>query len=255
MELRYPQKPNGMYILSKEQLDDVAQMVLKEYMPTVLEQPCAVDIDRLAEECLFLTVQHKTLTLNSQILGLTAFGDVRVPCYDDMLRPTEVDITEGTVLIESQLRARDSRARRRFTLAHETSHWILHRSYHSPSNQQYQFRTERSPKLLIACRAENIESSRRKNQGLNLDGDWEEWQADTMAAALLMPIHTFSDYCSRVLRDYGLRKLQLSGKSMSSTAYEIIEKQAVRFSVSKEAAKIRMKQLGFIQYEPLPFRY
>lgn len=61
MELGYRQKANGMYILNRDQMDDIAAMLLREYAPYALEYARPVDIDALAEEGLFLTVLHKTL--------------------------------------------------------------------------------------------------------------------------------------------------------------------------------------------------
>ena len=54
MKLNYTMKSNGMYILSERDFDDIATLVLTEYMPNVLERPQPVDIDRLATEHLFL---------------------------------------------------------------------------------------------------------------------------------------------------------------------------------------------------------
>ena len=91
------------------------------------------------------------------------------------------------MLIDFSLCGKDCRARRRYTQAHELSHWICHRSYHSPDNRCYEFRKN----SFIACRTENIESYRRNDFSQRTDSDWEEWQADSLAAALLMPKVTF----------------------------------------------------------------
>jgi hypothetical protein len=163
-----------MYILNKDQMDDIAAMLLREYMPSALEYARPVDIDALAEEGLFLTIKNKTLGMGNSILGLTAFEDVKgIPCCDEMFRPTTIDLEAGTVLIHSWLGGYQNRARRRFTVAHECSHWVLHRSYHSPTNQKYTLRTQRFP--YIACRSTDIE---REHPGPRTDDEWEEWQAD-----------------------------------------------------------------------------
>ena len=57
MKLNYTMKPNGMYILSGRDFDDIATLVLTEYMPKVLEWPQPVNIDHLATECLPLDTQ------------------------------------------------------------------------------------------------------------------------------------------------------------------------------------------------------
>ena len=243
MELGYRQKANGMYILNKYQMDDIAAMLLREYAPSTLEYAQPVDIDALAEDGLFLTIQHKTLGMNNSILGLTAFEDVEgVPCCDEMFRPTTVNLEAGTVLIHSWLRGLQNRGRRRFTVAHECAHWVLHRSYYSPTNQQYSFRTQRLP--YIACRAADIE---RAHHGPKTDEEWIEWQADSLASSLLLPLAPFRQTADRAVRKGGRR--YLSGP-VDREYIEIIEEIADTFRVSKTAAEIRLKQLGYIQKAP-----
>ena len=209
----------------------------------MLEHTQPVDIDTLAVDGLFLNVEHKTLGYDDGVLGVTAFHDVDdIPCLDDMYRPTTTSMKEGTVLIHSWLMGYQNRPRRRFTVAHECSHWILHRSFHSPDNQKFTFRTQKwSP--YIACRSSDIE---KKYHQLKTDEDWEEWQADTLAAALLMPLVPFRWAAGRLVQKCGRRYLT---DKVTREYIEIIEEVADEFKVSKTAAEIRMKQLGFIQKE------
>ena len=241
MQLSYPQKGNGLYILSKDQIDEIATMILGEYMPNTLEYPQSVDIDDIVENKLFLTLQYKTLGYGGAILGLTAFEDVKgIPCLDDMYRPTTMDIPAGTVLIHSELRGHSHRARRKFTVAHEGAHWILHRSFHSPTNQRYAFRTGQP---YIACRATEIEQGHRPRK---TDADWMEWQADTLAAALLMPNAPFRTLADRLIQK-GRRRVLID--SVDPEYMEIIEEIADKFEVSKTAAEIRLKQFDYIPKE------
>jgi len=241
MELRYPHKDNGMYILNKDQIDDIAAMVHKEYMPHVLEHTQPIDIDTFAADGLFLNVKNVTLGFTDSVLGVTAFGDEVLPCLDEMFRPSEIKVSEGMVLLHTWLMGYENRARRRFTLAHECAHWILHRKFHCPDNKNYTFRTQRP--LLIACRSDNIE---KKYHQLKTDEDWEEWQADSLAAALLMPLVPFRWTAGRLVQKCGRRYLT---DKVNREYIEIVEEVANEFKVSKTAAEIRMKQLGFIRKE------
>jgi len=241
MVIDYPCKPNGMFVLSKTQLDGLATRVLKNFMPEVLDHPQPVDIEYLLEEKLNLTIKNKRLDFNSEILGVTVFEDEEIPCLDNMYREITISVPAGTILIHTELQGYINTARRNFTIAHEGGHWMLHRQYHSPTNQKYQLRTQRP--AYIACRSVNIESKKRN---LKTDEDWEEWQADTMAAALLMPHDMFSFYSGGLIRKTGNRCLT---DKRSRVYIEIIEEIAYRFMVSKTAAEIRLKQLGFIEKE------
>ena len=123
MDLHYPQKSNGLYILSRNQIDDIATMALREYMPAVLEYPQPVDIEKIVEDRLFLTVQSRMLSLSGSILGMTVFEDTQaIPCLDERLCSTQIDLPAGTVLIHTSLFERENVKRRRYTLAHEGAH-------------------------------------------------------------------------------------------------------------------------------------
>ena len=239
MQLDYPQKANGMYILRNENMDEIAGKVLQTYAPHVLRYPCPVDIVDLAENAFNLTIESRNLSLNNEILGLTAFNDIEYPCYNQDLLPETVDLAYGTVVINKGLVGYDQRARKRFTLAHENSHWILHRSYHSPTNQQFQFRKQNPG--YIACRSTQVETSRH---ALQTDNDWEEWQADSLAAALLMPKEPFIQAARDEL---GLGLSIYRGQTNSFQYYESLARIANQFQVSKNATCIRLKQLGLIR--------
>jgi len=243
MELYYPQKQNGMFILQKNQFDDIASMILQAYQPWALDYPQPIDIVNLAEEGLFLTIKNRMLDFSAAVLGMTVFEDVEdVPCLDDMYQSIKIPLPGGTIVIHSQLSGYERKARRRFTIAHECSHWVLHRAYHSPTKQKYHFRIQRSP--YIACRSPNIECQRHN---LVTDDDWEEWQADSLAAALLMPLMPFRHFAEGLIRTCGMRYLT-DGK-VTRDYVEIIEEIADRFTVSKTSVKIRLKQLGLIRKE------
>jgi len=218
MKLRYPRKSNGMYILKREDMEDIATMLLTEYMPDVLERPQPVDIVALAEEGLFLTIKDKTLGFTDAVLGLTAFGDNQeIPCLDDLYRPMTEVVHEGTILIHTTLQG--DRPRRRFTLAHECSHWVLHRAFYSEGNQEYAFRAR-----YIACRANNIG---RKYHAPKTDEEWGEWQADVLASALLMPVRPFCHIADKMIRKCGRRYLT------DRVDYEYIESLKKSLTCSK----------------------
>ena len=242
---KYPMKQNGMYILKKSDFDDIADMVLEEYMPSVLTYPKTVDIEYLAEECFYLDIKHDTIMPEGKVLGMIAFADTKFDTIDCECIPRQIELEEGTMLIDLSLIGRENRARKRFTEAHETSHWICHRSYHSPTNQSYDFRMNKS---LIACRTENIEQYKKaiKNKVLS-DSYWEEWQADKLAASILMPKRTFVIACSELLRTYQIRRGYLIPGMDTSYAKRIIAELAHMYDVSFKAAQIRMIDLGFIK--------
>lgn len=238
MVLDYPQYPNGMYRLHKGDFDNIARDVMKEYMPGCVDVQQEVDINFLMKECLYLTVRSKNLTADKSVLGLIVFEDATVPCYDLSFNPIDLDLSAGDVLIDISLSGTQNVPRRRFTLAHEASHWILHRSYHSPTNQKYEFRKPYNISL-----GRDIERRFRK---FETENDREEWQANSLAAALLMPKIAFTKTALREInRMYGYEQYPL--KPDGSEEYkEVIQRIASVYNVSMQATEIRLDQLDLL---------
>jgi hypothetical protein len=236
MELNYPQKGNGLYILKRNDIEDIATKTLKEYMPFIFDYCQEMNVEYLAEECLFNTIENRYLSLDGTILGVMSFGKLKGTVFDDMLQPEKIIVEDGTMMIDKSLLAQ--RKRRRYTIAHEASHWILHRSYHSPTKQNFKYRKQQ----YFACRESNIENSAFTPSD---DTAWEEWQADNLAAALLMPKQMFEQFATSIIRKTGAS--YLIERKFSRLNYEIIEEISDMFDVSKQAASIRLKKLGFIR--------
>lgn len=241
MKLNYPLTQKGLYILKNGDYDDIATDFLREYLPSALERPQAVDIDYLATECLFLDIKEANITVEKSILGMIAFGDTEVECYDLAYKPEVMHLAEGTMLIDVCLRGEGNLPRQRFTKAHEVGHWIDHRTYHSPDKRRYEFRAN----PLVVCRSSQVE---RYSYDTNekTPEEWMELQADKTAAAILMPKEPFLDECRSAMRWAGLSTRCLIVGEHKAQSREAIERIADTFEVSKKATQIRMKQLGLI---------
>ena len=79
---------------------------------------------------------------------------------------------------------------------------------------------------------------------LQSDNDWAEWQADSLAAALLMPREPFMEAARDEL---GMGLSCYRGRMDSFQYFESLARIAKQFQVSKNAACIRLKQLGLIR--------
>ena len=120
MKLDYPQKSNGLFVLSKAQIDEIAMKVLTKYAPLAAQQPGTLDIERLAQDDFCLTVLDKYM--RRDYLGLTAFDDLTIRCHDLERQAEILEISEGTMILNATLLHEQNARRRRFTLAHELSH-------------------------------------------------------------------------------------------------------------------------------------
>lgn len=240
MRLNYPQYDNGMFILNKSDFDNIASMILKEYLPDVINKPCVVDINYIVKECLYLNIYSKNITADKSVLGLIAFENALLPCFDLAYNKIDMKLQAGDIVIDLSLSGKWMKFRRRFTLAHEASHWILHRSYHSPTNQPYEFR-----KPYEETFASNIE---KKYITLFSDTDREEWQANSLAAALLMPKGAFLEAA------FSYKEIEVDdeGKIIFDDLQEYINYLhflSSIFEVSRQAAEIRLEQLGVIHMQ------
>ena len=238
MKLYYPQQANGMYILNRNSIEEIATNVLKEQFPMNLEYPTSLRTEILLDN-LGLMVKRKYLGIpGHEILGATIMGDSEelVGC-DMMMNPIVFEENYGTVLINTELCTDKNAPRRRYTETHEAAHWLLHRPYFDRLPQNGQSRH-------IACRS--IENYKRaKKTGI----DWLEWQADSLAAALLMPHGVFYEFARSAIRDAGAtRNYLVEGQTYDRKVfYGAIGFISKRFSVSHRAAQIRMIHLGLIK--------
>lgn len=240
MELNYMQKSNGLYLLKKENIEDIATSVLKDYSPQNLEYPIALNDDDFLQEYLGLSIKQKYIgTFESGILGAIVMTDeLEIPSYDEMFRPTILLETFGNVLISPILAGRENTPRRRYTKIHEASHSLLHQPYYD-----LKANTNNNASL-VACRKIETYNSKKKT-----DEDWKEWQADYLAAALLMPKDIFYSYVHSLLFQRGVHKGYLvEGQYQDKLTFmSIIDDISKKFKVSHRAAQIRMLHLGLIR--------
>ncbi|OQB13017.1 MAG: hypothetical protein BWY15_01981 [Firmicutes bacterium ADurb.Bin193] len=243
MELNYPQKSNGMFIISRDDMDDIANQVLRNEIPSVAEFAKEVDIVYLAKECLFLDILSKCLSPDKSTLGLIAFEDDSISCYDLRYNQKTLDILGGTIVVDISLSGQVNLPRRRFTIAHEVAHWILHRTYHSPTNQKFALKT-------VSCDSKNIENiifiPDSDLRLIRTDPEWEEWQADGLAAALLMPSIPFQRLAiDKISYYYGGNMKQINIQLDPYIYGNIIRDISNVFNVSFAATEIRLKRFGF----------
>ena len=122
---------------------------------------------------------------------------------------------------------------------HEASHFILHQPYFDKlknSNNRITYN-----KTFVAC-------SKVGDSGLapRTESEWLEYQADALAAALLMPKKTFTSYAIDLFRKYGVQGRHITSQANRKN-YNIIEDISQKFMVSKQAAQIRLTHLGLIK--------
>lgn len=152
--------------------------------------------------------------------GMTAF-------YPD--RSPEVSISDRL--------ANDGRRenRLRTTLAHEFGHVHFHRHLWAEKFTMGRLFDRRSTENKVICKRDSILDAK--------DTDWMEWQAGYVSGAILMPVgplrRFISDFC-------GKRGLHAAVSLASEPGRQIMNAVMTRFSVSEDAARVRLLKLGLL---------
>jgi hypothetical protein len=181
---------NTSYTLSQvpyityDALEDYAEKIVADFAPGLLKNPGIIGMDEFLEYYLRLTVDFRRICLNRMVLGITAFNDGVVDIIDeDTGLPDEIEVTTGTVILDTSLTAKRSEPRLRFSGFHEGSHWLIHRKAFASDNPF-------GPAGIYANkyiatkegRGDYIRSTKERN-----DYERMERQADFLAAGILMP--------------------------------------------------------------------
>lgn len=203
----------------KPVIDVIARNTLNSFDYKILAgKPCAVPIEEVIES-LGLVIEHQYLRKNDRVLGETVFENAEIPIYDmDNRCYTTIFVKAGTILIDAHLIETGNDGRLRYTLAHELSHWILHKKLF----------------LGTAELAAKVNGEQFASCLLSIDADKDiERQADLLATALLMPIVKVKQ-AYYALRTEGLNKTT------------VIAKMAKLFNVSAQAMRIRLERHNLI---------
>lgn len=155
------------------------------------------------------------LTPPVDIEGIIQYLDIEIdtkPNFKKMKVLGSININNSKPIIWVNRMANQMEERKRFTLAHELGHYMLH--------------------IAPLTHWENTTGFSDNKIGFNRDDEWnhEEMEANGFAAQLLMP----SEYVKKEFEE-------LSGSSIQK-----LEKLASIFYVSKLAMKYRLETLGLI---------
>lgn len=224
-----------MPYLSRSQIESIADQVINQYKQLYVPQKrlCySINPFELAA-MLGLSVDFQILSDDCTILGMTSPGEVCVTLFDDNMDEIIYYMDGRTILLEKRLLLNPwNKGKLNFTLTHEIGHQIVYRMY---------------PELYGAdCRT--ISSYKRKSRPHAKITDWEEWQADTFAAALLLPEDAIRD----AMFFFGLgERMKLLSKKYSENNYNRFCEMAEFLNASRSALAFRMEQLGLLDNNKL----
>lgn len=230
-------------ILSHKQIEEIAAAVTKDSNEFFFGKesdsvriPRATPIDQLAKDYLGLSVSFARLSSNGSICGLTAYADTEYIVEEKGVKRT-IPLKRNQVLLDESFiqpgQVRQLCGKRRFTLAHECAHQIL-------------FQME-SDEVKRSCEKKYAARTAYSLRDLKTREDWNEWQANTLGAAILMPQKEIDYAVWYFASGKALTNYEGRFSYQDRLALDLICRQ---LGVSKTAAVIRLRQLGYIEDRP-----
>lgn len=231
-------------ILSHANIEEIAAAVTKDFnlfffgaeANEMNRMPQGTPIDQFASEYLQLNVSFETLSADGSLCGLTAYEDTEYAIEKNGTHRT-IPLKRNQVLLDSSFIApgnvRKLCGKRRFTLAHECAHQIL-------------FQLE-SDDTKAACRKLYAERRTYSLRDLKSNEDWNEWQANALGAAILMPQREID---LAMWRFSSAKSIQSFDGWLLQRDRMAVDMMCNTFKVSKTALLIRLRHLGHLEDRP-----
>lgn len=220
-------------VIKKDQFDRIAAEFLEKYCREALVTPMAVPIEAIARDGMGLTVEHVSITEDLSELGKIFFTDGQTEVYlketDEYIRKT---VKKGTIFIDEDVLVKRNGGCERFTLTHECVHWDLHKAYHL-----CQAANDKGMAVAHRCSGKAITEKTARTEE-----DWMEWQAEGIAAAILMPKKMFIQKADELVCELST----ISSLFREEVIKDCLVTALARFfNVSEQSAKIRLSVLEY----------
>ncbi len=223
-------------ILSYNKIEEIATNLTLYFSSLSNNNIDILPIETLAKQYLNLDIKYTKLSDDRSIYGLTAYADTEYRLMIDN-QEKSIELKSNQILLDDIFidpRFSESLSRKKnFTIAHECSHQILFGMEEEKYKSKYK-------KLY----------SMRKNytfRELKTAEDWNEWQANVLGASILMPKQNVVSFIEPLLNG---EKLTDYEKLFTNKDMDILIEFCEFFKVSKTAAIIRLKKLGYIVSKP-----
>ncbi len=224
-------------ILTREDIETIADNIIADFKKEIGIDTSFTLIEQLATDYLKLRVTFERLSNDSGFCGVTAYKDTRFKTVVDG-NARIINVAKNQVILDSDFmevgKIREFCGKRRFTLAHEVAHQILFNLESEEEKLKYD-------KMYSKRKAHTIRE-------LKTFEDWNEWQANALGAALLMPRASVDVFMREIISS--IREnlpFFLKDLNISIYYYYIVDSFCEYFHVSRSAAIIRLKHLGYIR--------
>ena len=220
--------------LSYAEANELCDEMVTQFMEKETQQPKCVNIEGFVKEYLGCAVVYeKFAESDTQKIGFASDGETPLNVLRNG-RAKAVVFPRNTVVLDTDLKKPAESERRRFTLGHEAGHILMTRI---DPDQRARFYRAYSKGAVYSV------------EDLKEMYSIAEWQANTMASALLMPRFLISDNLKRYNRG---KNLPVFGDSVfRPREKEILNRMADSLGVSYTALVIRLRQLGHLSHRSI----
>lgn len=220
------------------QYEDVATEFLKMFYPEALrvtpsgEPPVYVDPNTLAER-LGLSVYTHSIREDGSVFGQLFFADADEELYDAGSGQTaRTRVPAKTIIVDPQSFLLRNLGTAQNTIVHECVHWVKHRKVFLLEKLYNDKAHGITCEVVGGARAEMSKQATEKM----------EQQANRLTPRIQMPTAPFKakakDYIARFMRE-------MDARHEIEVMEAVIQQLSTDFVVSKQAAKIRLVELGF----------
>lgn len=220
--------------LSNKETDELGESYISTFYKKYPNNSLCVDIEGFATDYLGLKIEYETFAGDdTDTIGFLADGKTPVCIVCDG-KPEQVVFPWKTVVIDKYLLRASESGRKRFTIAHETAHYLLEKL---------------NPEFAVARHHREFDCERDYNGSQLKDLlDFAENRADRLAAALMMPKFNIDKAMERFA---GNRKFTVYGQSIMLSEERVrMQTMADGIGVTFTALQIRLRNFGLIDYRP-----
>ena len=216
----------------KDDLDKIATDFLLRHYPEALKTPMAIDPSLLVNR-LGLNIVIQEMTKDLSVFGQIFFADCDAEIYNAKTDNMEIKrFPAKTIMVDPKAFHMRTLGSVNNTIVHECVHWDKHRK---AFELERLYNSNASQIRCLVIGGTKATSSRSAT-------DWMEWQANTLAPRIQMPIGTFKQKAIEYTRQF---QRELNVSNSIDVMEPVIDALANFFCVSRQAAKLRMIDAGY----------
>ena len=221
--------------LGEDDLDALAERLLAAYYPEALEKPRRVDAHEMAER-MGLAIKCHRIAAKQDIYGEIFFAEAEPQLfYDNRKAYSKNFVKSKTMVVDPTATYMGEVGTYDGTIVHECLHWALH-------GQAMALRRAQQPdsqEPAICCRVDGGVANPDDAVLLALEN-----QANTLVPHVQMPLAQFRQRANALLK--GHNQSENWSRSRCIVMPSVIDDLADFFGVSRQAAKLRLIEAGYV---------